>query len=53
MGNKLTIKSNSRQIPSSKEYLSNAKYCDLLYGYLQSISKRDPEKNNCRYILKR
>lgn len=50
--NKLTIKPNSRQIPSSKEYLSNAKYCDLLYGYLQNISKRDPQKNHCRYIQK-
>lgn len=52
MGKQLTLKPNSRQIPSSKQYLSNAKYCDLLYGYLQSISKRDSEKNNCRYIQK-
>lgn len=51
--NKLTIKPNSRQIPSSKEMLSNAKYCDLLYGYLQNASKRDAQKNNCRYILKK
>ena len=39
---KLTIKQNSRQIPSSKDILSNAKYCDLLYSYLQGISNRDP-----------
>lgn len=52
MNKQLTLKPNSRQIPSSKQYLSNAKYCDLLYGYLQSISKRDPEKNHCRYIQK-
>lgn len=50
---KLTIKQNSRQIPSSKEILSNAKYCDLLYSYLQGISNRDPQKNNCRYIQKK
>lgn len=50
---KLTIKPNSRQIPSSEDILSNAKYCDLLYGYLQNISKRDVSKSNCRYILKK
>ena len=49
----LQIKQNSRQIPSSKDILSNAKYCDLLYGYLQGISDRDPQKNNCRYIQKK
>lgn len=49
----LTIKTNSRQIPSSKQILSNAKYCDLLYSYLQGISSRDSEKNNCRYIQKK
>ena len=38
----LQIKRNSRQIPSSKDILSNAKYCDLLYGYLQGMSDRDP-----------
>lgn len=52
MNVRLTIKPNSRQIPSSKQYMSNAKYCDLLYGYLQSISHRDPSKNNCRFIRK-
>ena len=49
----LTIKKNSRQIPSSKDILSNANYCDILYGYLQNISKRDPKINNCRYVLKK
>lgn len=53
MSNKLTIKPNSRQIPNSKDIISNAKYCDLLYGYLQNISYRDPQKNNCRYIQKK
>lgn len=50
---KLKVKPNSRQIPSSRQILSNARYCDLLYGYLQSISKRDERKNNCRYVLKK
>ena len=49
----LTIKSNSRQVPSSKEILSNANYCDLLYCHLQNMSSRDSEKSNCRYIQKR
>lgn len=51
--NKLTVKPNSRQVPSSKDIMSNAKYCDLLYCHLQNISYRDPEINNCRYIQKK
>ena len=33
------IKSNSRQIPKVKEICANKKYFDILYSYLQSISK--------------
>lgn len=43
---------DSRQIPSDKVYTSNKKYSDLLYGYLQSISKRDND-NDIRYVLKK
>ena len=53
MNNKLTIKPNYRQVPSAKDIMSNAKYCDLLYGHLQNISDRDPNISNCRYIQKK
>ena len=53
MNKKLTIKPNSRQVPSAKDIMSNAKYCDLLYCHLQNISNRDSRINNCRYIQKK
>lgn len=39
----LEIKGNSRQIPKNKEICSNKKYNDILYAYLQYISKKDEE----------
>lgn len=46
------IKSNSRQIPKVKEICANKKYFDVLYSYLQSISKFN-EKENIRYFPKK
>lgn len=46
----MKIEKNSRQIPSSKEICSNKYYSDIVYAYLQCISKRD---DGNRYILKK
>jgi DNA-binding transcriptional ArsR family regulator len=48
----LKIQKNSRQVPSVTEYIGNKKYSDLLYGYLQHISKREEDSAN-RYIEKK
>lgn len=50
--NVLKIQPNSRQIPKSKNICSNKKYYDILYAYLQCISKRD-SKSNKRYFYKK
>jgi len=44
----LSIRPNSRQIPSSVEYTSDKLYNDLMYGYLQSISL--PMRDGRRYV---
>lgn len=41
----LTIKRNSRQIPSSKEICSNKCYNDILYGYLQMNTEKIETKD--------
>ena len=48
----IDIKSNSRQIPKVKEICANKKYFDILYSYLQSISKYN-QKENIRYFAKK
>lgn len=39
----LTVQSNSRQIPKSREICANKKYNDVLYAYLQCISEREDD----------
>lgn len=46
----LKVQSNSRQVPSVKEYTANKKYNDLLYGVLQEMSYIDSDK--IRYVNK-
>lgn len=48
----MQILENSRQIPKTKEYMSNKKYCDYLYGYLQTISHWDGILGHPRYVYK-
>ena len=38
----LELKTNSRQVPKTKEICANKKYYDILYSYLQCISEKDP-----------
>lgn len=47
----MEIQKNSRQIPSDKRYTANKKYSDILYGYLQNMSKLDDDLG-VRYIFK-
>lgn len=47
----MEIQNNSRQIPSNEKYTANKQYSDILYGYLQHISKLDSSLQ-IRYILK-
>lgn len=49
----MQIVSNSRQIPKEKDYLSNSKYCDYLYGYLQAMSSWDGVIGHPRYVYKK
>ena len=50
----MKILENSRQIPKGKEqYLSNLKYCDYLYSYLQVISKWSGKPGDLRYVPKK
>ena len=49
----MKIINNSRQIPKQKNYLSNAKYCDYLYSYLQAISSWDGIVGHPRYVYKK
>lgn len=48
----IDIKNNSRQIPKVKEICANKKYFDILYSYLQRISKYN-QKENIRYFAKK
>ena len=48
----MEIQKNSRQIPSNEKYTASKKYSDILYGYLQHISKFDSELN-IRYVMKK
>lgn len=47
------ILDNSRQIPKTKDYIANSKYCDYLYGYLQSMSNWDGIVGHPRYVYKK
>ena len=46
----LKIQSNSRQVPSVKQYTADKKYHDLLYGVLQEMSYIDGDMS--RYVDK-
>ena len=48
----LTVRKNSRQIPSNEKYTANKDYSDILYGYLQHISTLD-EELGVRFIYKK
>lgn len=47
----LERKSNSRQIPKTKEICSNKKYNDILYAYLQCVSEK--RNDGCRIVDKK
>lgn len=47
----MEMQRNSRQIPSDMNITSKKDYYDILYGYLQHISTRDP-KTGERYVEK-
>lgn len=50
----MQIEKNSRQVPSIKTICSDKKYYDILYAYLQCISKRNEENlSDTRYINKK
>lgn len=49
----MQVLDNSRQIPKVKDYISNAKYCDYLYGYLQAMSRWDGIVGHPRYVYKK
>lgn len=49
----MEIQNNSRQMPKTREYLSNKLYYDVLYAYLQVISQWDGVKGHPRYIQKK
>ena len=49
----LKIQENSRQVPRSKETVSNKNYSDQIYGYLQSISEWDGIVGHPRYVKKK
>ena len=48
----MEIQKNSRQVPKSTEICGNKKYNDILYSYLQCVSKRD-EADGRRYFSKK
>ena len=48
----MEIQKNSRQIPSDEKYTANKGYSDILYGYLQHMSKLD-DILGIRYVMKR
>lgn len=41
----MQIKKDSRQMPKRQEYMANKMYSDVVYGWLQVNSERDPELN--------
>lgn len=49
----LKVQANSRQVPKHKDYISNSKYCDYLYGYLQAASQWDGVIGHPRFIYKK
>lgn len=49
----MEIQNNSRQMPKTREYLSNKLYYDVLYAYLQVISQWDGVKGHPRHIQKK
>lgn len=48
----MQIQKNSRQVPKTKEIISNKMYTDILYAHLQVISKRD-ENGGHRWLDKK
>jgi len=50
----MKISENSRQVPKDKNILANKEsYHDIIYAYLQIISKWDGDKEHPRYVLKK
>lgn len=49
----MVIEKNSRQVPKAAEFLSNKKYCDILYCYFQTISSWDEVEGHPRYFAKK
>lgn len=49
----MKIIDNSRQIPKAKQYLTSSNYYDILYGYLQAMSKWDGNPDHPRYVYKK
>lgn len=49
----MQIAEDSRQVPKTKDYLSNKKYCDILYSYLQTISVWDGINGHPRSFSKK
>ena len=47
------IGEDSRQMPKTKDYMSNKKYCDILYAYLQTISSWDGVVGHPRVFSKK
>ena len=52
MPEKLEIKKDSRQIPRTKDYCADKKYNDVLYAYLQVISRKEADKST-RWFYKK
>ena len=48
-----SIPENSRQFPRNEKIVLNKHFVDKLYGYLQSISYRDEEADERRYLTKK
>ena len=49
----MQIEKNSRQVPKVAKYMSNKKYCDILYCYFQTISSWDEVDGHPRYFSKK
>lgn len=49
----MQIEKDSRQVPKTREYLANAKYCDILYCYFQNISTWDGVEGHPRIFTKK
>lgn len=48
----LEIKTNSRQVPKTKEICASKKYYDILYSYLQCISQKNEKTETRRFSKK-